>query len=177
MISFDLQCRHGHVFEIWFRSSADYEEQRQRALIACPVCHDPDVNKAVMAPNIAAKGNSAAGAVPALRQATAPVASDTALTMSAGSGVELPPQAMAVLAAIAEHQAKLLPQSRWVGRRFADEARAIHRANEAGDSAGDDTAMPAIHGQATPAEAQALVDEGIAVMPLLVPIVPPDQQN
>ena len=29
MISFDLKCGHGHVFEVWFRSSADYEGGRK----------------------------------------------------------------------------------------------------------------------------------------------------
>jgi hypothetical protein len=34
-----------------------------------------------------------------------------------------------------------------------------------------------IHGQATVEEARELVDEGIAVTPLLFPVVPPDQAN
>ena len=34
-----------------------------------------------------------------------------------------------------------------------------------------------IHGQASPDEAEALRDDGIAAMPLLVPIVPPEAAN
>ena len=65
-------------------------------------------------------------------------------------------------------QAEMLPQSRWVGRDFADAARAMHEGRAAEDL---------IHGQASPEEAEALRDDGIAAMPLLVPIIPPDLAN
>ena len=61
MIVFDLKCGAGHVFEAWFGSSADYDSQRERGLIACPLCGDAQVGKAVMAPNVAAKGNRGGG--------------------------------------------------------------------------------------------------------------------
>jgi hypothetical protein len=57
MIVFDLQCDAAHVFEAWFGSSADYESQRERGLIACPFCENTAVTKAVMAPAVPAKGN------------------------------------------------------------------------------------------------------------------------
>lgn len=57
MIVFDLQCDAAHVFEAWFGSSADYESQRERGLIACPFCESAVVTKAVMAPAVPAKGN------------------------------------------------------------------------------------------------------------------------
>jgi hypothetical protein len=34
-----------------------------------------------------------------------------------------------------------------------------------------------IHGQATPAEAKALADDGVAVTPLPLPVLPPEQVN
>lgn len=186
MISFDLKCGTGHVFEAWFRSSGDYDDQLARGLIACPMCNDTHVAKAVMAPNVAAKGNRAASAMPMpapMSQAETPTV-PTALipsanpgSMMAGHAPALPPQAVAMLAAIAQAQAEALPQSRWVGRRFADEARALHRAAQQADDAGEAATPSAIHGQATADEAEALADEGIAVMPLLIPIVPPEMQN
>jgi hypothetical protein len=61
MIVFDLQCgRRGHVFEAWFGSTDDYQEQRERGLVECPLCGDPEVAKAVMAPRVGAKANRAA---------------------------------------------------------------------------------------------------------------------
>ncbi|MEM1020739.1 MAG: DUF1178 family protein, partial [Pseudomonadota bacterium] len=49
MIVFDLKCEHDHVFEAWFGSSSDYDAQRARGLISCPVCDSTQVSKAVMA--------------------------------------------------------------------------------------------------------------------------------
>jgi hypothetical protein len=57
MIVFDLQCDQAHKFEAWFGSSADYESQQARGLIACPFCDSTTVTKAVMAPAVPAKGN------------------------------------------------------------------------------------------------------------------------
>ena len=183
MISFDLRCSGAHVFEVWFRSGADYEDQRARRLIVCPTCGDSDVAKAVMAPNVAAKSNQR-GAAPPQRDdappaATPPVAASSATgpapagqppaPMIAAAGAEMPAPLREALAAIADAQARALPRSRWVGEKFAEEARAIH-AGEAGDD------QP-IHGQTTPDEARALMEDGIAVMPLLVPFTPPDRRN
>ncbi|MGK6320086.1 DUF1178 family protein [Sphingomonas sp. DT-204] len=143
MIAFDLRCAGGHVFEAWFASSAAYEEQRAGSLIACPVCGDSDVGKAVMAPNVASKGN---------RRDTRPT-----------------PEAMkAALAALAAEQAEALKTSQWVGMAFADKARAMHL--------GEEPTAP-IHGQATPDEAKALVEDGVPVAPLLVPVIPPETLN
>ena len=50
MIVFDLRCGGGHVFEAWFASSAAFDDQRERRLVACPVCGADEVEKAVMAP-------------------------------------------------------------------------------------------------------------------------------
>lgn len=156
MIVFDLRCSRAHVFEAWFGSSAAFEEQRERGLLACPVCGDDAIGKAVMAPNVGAKGNSR-GAVATKRDpgpAVPPTPSPQALK--------------AALQALAAAQTKALETSRWVGRGFADQARAMH--------VGETASVP-IHGEATLAEAKALVDEGVPVAPLLLPVVPPDTLN
>ncbi|MGN7999747.1 DUF1178 family protein [Sphingomonas sp. 22176] len=74
----------------------------------------------------------------------------------------------AALAAIAQIQAKQLETSEWVGKAFTEKARAMHL--------GEAPEAP-IHGQATLEEAKALVEEGVSVAPLLVPIVPPEARN
>lgn len=146
MIVFDLKCSAAHVFEVWFKSSGAYEEQRAQGLIACPYCGDAEVTKAVMAPAVAAKGNQLAEKPP----------------------VSPPAAFKAALAAIAEIQARQLETSQWVGKAFAEKARAMH--------AGDAPEVQ-IHGQATLEEAKALVEEGVPVAPLLVPVVPPEARN
>ncbi len=45
MITFDLQCRKGHVFEGWFENSDAFEKQKKKGLVTCPVCNDTLVNK------------------------------------------------------------------------------------------------------------------------------------
>jgi len=153
MIVFDLCCTAGdHRFEAWFASSDSFADQQARGLIACPICGDSAVKKAVMAPRVGAKSNQAPAApVPAPAEPE--------------PGPEL---VRRLLADIAAKQAQMLPQSRWVGRDFADAARAMHEGRAAEDL---------IHGQASPEEAEALRDDGIAAMPLLVPIVPPEAAN
>lgn len=151
MIVFDLKCAAGHVFEAWFGSSAAWEEQRAAGLVACPVCGGAEVEKAVMAPHVGAKGNRAA-AVPAAPGAPA-----------------IPAEAIkAAIAALAAAQAKALEGSQWVGSGFADKARAMHLG---------EAPHALIHGQASAAEAVALIEEGVPVAPLPLPVVPPEACN
>ncbi len=170
MIAFDLSCAHDHVFEAWFRSSSDYAAQLERGLIACPLCNDATIRKAVMAPNIAAKSNRNIISKPAVVAETSDTA-DTVTPVTTAPAVtampDLPPAVMAMMAAVAKAQAETLPRSTWVGKRFAEEARAIHDSGE----------ERLIHGQATRDEAEALAEDGIGVMPLLVPVVPPEARN
>jgi hypothetical protein len=56
MIVFDLHCRDGgETFEAWFRSNADYDEQRDAGLVQCPFCQSENVAKAPMAPSVPRK--------------------------------------------------------------------------------------------------------------------------
>jgi hypothetical protein len=146
MIVFDLKCQaSGHVFEGWFGSTDDYEDQKKRGLVACPLCGDVQVGKAVMAPRVGAKGNQSGGEAPAH------------------------PEAMKkMLAAMAAAQKQMLEKSSYVGDRFADEARAIHL--------GEATAR-SIHGKATRAETESLLDDGIEVAPLPFPVIEPGEEN
>jgi hypothetical protein len=154
MIVFDLECQTlGHRFEGWFASSEDFASQQARGLLSCPQCGSGDVGKAVMAPSIGRKGNQ----LPAVQAKSKPVAGGT-----------LPAEAREMLAKLASMQAEALKQSTWVGEKFADTSRAMHYGERD---------VEAIHGQATAKEAKDLIDEGIAVMPLLVPVTPPDELN
>ena len=53
MILFDLKCGQDHVFEAWFRDSETYDAQAASGEIACPLCGDSQIAKALMAPNVA----------------------------------------------------------------------------------------------------------------------------
>jgi len=45
MIAYDLQCENGHAFEGWFEDSEAFIAQRERGLIACPICNDTAIAK------------------------------------------------------------------------------------------------------------------------------------
>ena len=53
MILFTLRCAAGHEFEGWFRDGDGFEAQQKGGEITCPQCGDSQVEKALMAPNIA----------------------------------------------------------------------------------------------------------------------------
>ena len=174
MIVFDLECRPaengvGHKFEGWFGSSDDYARQQLRGLVTCPVCGSAEVGKALMAPNLARKGNQLVGAKhsSAKPPAPAPSAAPTVVPQAMG-GPKLPPEAVQMLRAVAAMQAEALKTSRWVGKSFADETRAMHYGEK-------DTVQ--IHGQATPEEARDLIEEGVPIAPILFPVVPPGEAN
>lgn len=157
MIVFDLKCgSHGHVFEAWFGSSSDYEDQLARGLLSCPMCGDPQVGKALMAPAVAPKGNSQL-ARPTVVDDSAPAAAAIDET-----------QMREFMQTLAQAQAKVLESSTWVGRDFAEQARAMHYGEQERAS---------IHGEVATEEARALMIEGIEVAALPFPVVPPEAKN
>lgn len=160
MIVFDLECRPaGHRFEGWFASSGDFADQQVRGLVTCPHCGSASVAKAVMAPAIGRKGNQA----PSL-----PTSDGSKGEGALAAPAPSPQQVEAALTALAGLQAEALKHSRWVGSGFAEQSRAMHYGEREAES---------IHGKASIEEARDLIDEGIAVMPLPLPVVPPEQAN
>jgi hypothetical protein len=150
MIIFDLKCvPQGHVFEAWFASTAAFEDQQARGLVACPLCGAAEVGKAPMAPAVGPKGNAGAQTSP-------------------GPHPGAPEEVKAMLAAAAAAQKKLLEASDHVGDRFAEEARAIHLG---------EAEARAIHGRATRADAESLIEDGIEVAPLPFPVIEPGEEN
>ncbi|WP_417466128.1 DUF1178 family protein [Kordiimonas sp.] len=142
MIVFDLKCPDSHRFEAWFKSSSAFEEQQQAGIVECPYCGSTEISKAPMAPNVGAKGNQRAEAAPMVQHKD-----DARLS-------ELATEAKKVFAKLKNHVEK---NCDYVGNQFAEEARKIHygEATERG-----------IYGESTLEETQALLDEGIDVLPL-----------
>ena len=151
MIVFDLSCSRGHPFEGWFGSSEDFAVQLEGGRVTCPTCGSSEVGKAPMAPAVPRKGNR-----------TAPVPKQA---LARGP---MPPEVSEALAKLAEAQARALKDSRWVGEKFVETARAMH--------SGEAKAEP-VHGQATLGEARDMIEDGIPVCPLPLPVIPPGQVN
>lgn len=109
-----------------------------------------------MAPSVPAKGN-------AMQEVLPPETPQQQL-----ANAPLPPKVQKALKALAKAQAEALKNSTWVGDKFAEETRKMHY--------GERDEAP-IHGQASIAEAKALVDEGVPVAPLPFPVAPPEKLN
>lgn len=154
MIRYALRCERGHEFDSWFQSSAAYDSQHKRGLVACPVCESARVDKAIMAPRIARKGKSRSAPEPAA--APAEDKSSASLVMA--------PQERELVAKLRELRDHVLKNADNVGNKFPDEARKMHYG---------DIEHRAIYGEATTEEARALIDEGVEVAPL--PVLPGDR--
>lgn len=136
----DLQCSQQHSFEGWFGSEADFQDQLGRGLVECPLCGDVGISKMLSAPRL----NLGSAKEPAPQQHQQVVAA--------------PDKTMQV--AWMKMVRHVIANTEDVGDRFPDEARRMHygEAQERG-----------IRGQASADETQALLEEGIGVLPLPIP--------
>ena len=137
----DLQCTHGHSFEGWFGSEDDFQSQLTRQLVECPLCGDKSVHKKLSAPRLNLG-------------ATAPEAQPPSAQRDVTT---LDPKLQAAWMKMVRH---VMENTEDVGAQFAEEARRIHY-GEASERN--------IRGQASREETEALLDEGISVMPLPIP--------
>jgi len=140
----DLKCALGHAFEGWFASEEDFVSQCQKSLVQCPICGDPSVVKQLSAPR---------------------------LSLSSGRTLserhhdphdrKAPTEAPARTADWLAMARQVIAHTTDVGEKFAEEARKIHygERKERG-----------IRGTATLEETQSLVEEGIEVVPFLLPV-------
>jgi hypothetical protein len=135
----NLQCSHRHAFEGWFGSEEEFQDQLARGLVECPICADTGVAKLPSAPRL----NLGAQPEPAPARQDVVAMPDAAL--------------QAAWLKMVRH---VMASTEDVGERFAEEARRIHygESEERG-----------IRGEASREETQALLEEGIGVLPLPIP--------
>lgn len=184
MIRYALACDSGHTFESWFPSSDAYEAQAARGLVTCPACDSPRVGKQIMAPSVARTDRPRQPGLPAAEDApgsagegAAPGAGPApAGGPAAGAALPAPvprPEVPALMSeerrklreAVAQLRAYVETHAEDVGRRFAEEARAIHEG---------DAPDRFIMGQADRDEVAELIEDGIPIAPL--PVLP-DERN
>lgn len=103
MIRYALKCQAGHAFESWFKSAEAYEGLRAGGHVSCPDCGSAQVDKALMAPQVASGLARAADQAQAEAKAQA--------------------ERAAALAALKSH---VEANSDYVGMNFVAEARAMH---------------------------------------------------
>ena len=137
----DLQCDHGHAFEGWFGSEEDFLAQCEKSMVQCPVCGDVSIVKKLSAPRLNLSGSRAPSDDIQQNQLSA-----NADSVLAAAWFALARQVVA--------------NTTDVGNRFADEARKMHY-QEADERA--------IRGTTTRDEALSLMEEGIDVVPFVLP--------
>lgn len=149
MILYQFNCDRQHSFEAWFKDGATADRQLKRKTLECPTCGSVKVAKALMAPRIGKKGGHAiapieapAAAAPAPAAMPAPEAAKAAM---------IPAE---MRKALLEIRRQVESNCDYVGDKFADEARKIHE--------GESEAR-GIYGEATDAEHEELVEDGIEV--------------
>lgn len=142
MIVLDLMCSKGHRFEAWFASRDAFDAQQARGLVQCAICGEASVSAMPAGPLVRRHG----GEAPA--SASASTSTDV---------VAAPPDAAAELFRALATMAR---RAEDVGERFPEEARRIHY---------EEAPARAIRGQATREETRELLEEGIMVLPALLP--------
>jgi hypothetical protein len=152
---FNLGCDQGHLFEGWFRSNEDYGTQRDCGQLVCPICGSFSIDKRLSAPRI----NLGAGHDPQASSAVTVSQSTEPGRVPALDPKALDPQA---LQALWLRMARLVvANTEDVGRAFVSEVRRI-RDEEAPERP--------IRGLASPEETRELLDEGIEIMALPLPL-------
>lgn len=127
---FNFICENGHTFEAMISGIEEFERQKKRGFFTCPVCGTSEISRALSAPHI-----------------------------QASSGKGRAENTVEALNSVYDTIKKVLDQSEFVGDRFAEEARSIHKG---------DAPERIITGTPTSSEVEELLDEGIDVMPIAV---------
>ena len=138
MITYNLACTKGHEFEGWFKDSAAYDVQEAGGTLACPVCGDTQVKKAIMAPSVMTSVTKAKGA-------TTPASPSP------------PVDGQKLRQFVAGYRKFIQENADYVGPRFPEEARKIHYG---------ETEERHIYGESSIAEARELIEEGIEIAPV-----------
>jgi len=139
VITYNLACAKGHEFEGWFKNSAAYDSQEAEGALACPMCGDAHVKKAIMAPAVKTSVTKARGT--------------TEIALAPGNVPD--PQRLRQF--MAGYRKFIEENADYVGARFPEEARKIHY-GEAEERH--------IYGQSTLKEARELIEEGIEIAPV-----------
>ena len=137
MIKYKLICDFEHKFEGWFPSINDFESQKKKAQLICPLCDSPKVDRDIMSPSVKKKSTK----TPRQR------GKQTMLDMSQGQMV-MGGKARTLLRQLEKHVKEKFEN---VGKNFPKEARKAIKGKRNEE----------FYGIATKKEANELVKEGI----------------
>ena len=166
VIVYNLACDQLHPFEGWFASPADFENQRDRGLVECPLCGSNKIERKLHAPriNIGAQQSAAHAARECQPAAPASLSEDTVaptVGATASTSVVGDINLSKLHEAMASFAQNVRDSTEYVGEKFADEARAMHYGEKP---------HKGIRGRADAETAQELREEGITFQSLPFPV-------
>jgi hypothetical protein len=164
MIRYALVCERKHTFESWFANSAAFDKQVKRGLVSCPVCGSDEVEKAIMAPQIA-RNDRRTSVEPASESPPGEAADAPAPVDDKAQVAMMSPREKEFRKKLKELREHVTKNADYVGPKFPEEARKMHYG---------EIEHRSIYGEASPQEAKDLSEEGIEFHPL--PILP-DERN
>ncbi|MBT5049943.1 MAG: DUF1178 family protein [Rhodospirillaceae bacterium] len=132
MIVFDLKCQNDHEFESWFQNTEAFEKLAKAKQVACPICGDTMVSKALMAPAVSGSKKK----------------NDEKMAVSSNAAQQMGQY----MAAVKELREQVEKNCDYVGDKFPEEARKIHYG---------ETESRNIYGEASDTDAEELNEEGI----------------
>ena len=157
----DLLCDADHRFEGWFASEEDFQSQMERALVQCPMCGSAHIRKGLSAPRLNLRASSSSAEAQAAHAAESAAPSSPSPQDVSNRPPPLPAELQAQLQDAWLRAARhVIANTENVGEQFAQEARRIHYG---------DAPERGIRGQASAEETAELMDEGIEVMPFMLP--------
>ena len=148
MIRYALACETGHAFDSWFPDAAAYDQQTRRGLVACPVCGSARVAKTIMAPAVVGAARGKRAEARARAQVDSQIQTPVALVDD---------KRRALGQSIRALRREIEANTDDVGAKFAETARAMHFG---------DAPERAIRGQASGEEVEALLEDGVGVLPI-----------
>jgi len=146
MITFDLACNCGNIFEGWFQDRQDFQSQQEHCQLVCPACGGQDIHK-VLSPVGVKRGE------PLTRQTENPEPANETDPVEA---------AVRILEKIQDYVVKNFEN---VGTQLTEKTLKMRYGVEEPRN---------IRGVATEAEEKLLKDEGIEL--LKIPLPPEDDQ-
>ena len=97
MIQYTLKCEKDHTFDSWFQSSSAFEKLKASKMVVCSICGSSKIDKAIMAPRV-----------------------------NKNKKISVKKKKHPAEQAIAEIKKHVEENSHYVGKDFANEARAMH---------------------------------------------------
>lgn len=159
---YNLSCPLSHRFEGWFASEEDFNTQKEKSMLCCPICDSVEITRLPSAPYVAStRTKSESVNLPAVREESNSQTANLhglndALRLTTDQRQEFQAKMQETMLNVVRD---IMSKTEDVGESFPEEARKIHY---------QEAPERSIRGVATADQAAELIEEGIEVFSLPV---------